>query len=471
MPMDKPDFIALAPAKLMARYRQQLAKVIGRHPMRPGRLYSITLPLPKLDLHLFTGTEAHWFYWGLPEQGCERVGIGKGLPLVFHGKERFRQLSRHFQQLRQAWDRHDPERIAIEPVIFTGFSFIPQGTAARAGFPDAMLFVPSLLLQNIGDLSAITFSAQAQDVPNHEQQLEDWMEALGALFEQSTCPAESGAAKPDLVRLQESPSVEEWNHCFNQFKQDCQAGPLKKVVLARRVRLRAKQRLIPTRLLARLKTLYPESVLFATGQAREALVSASPEYLLRLQGNDLSSDAVAGTLRRDASEVLDRQLGDQLMTDAKARHEHQLVVDDIQDSLAEISQQIHPTPPARLKRLRRLQHLHTRVNARLNPHIDLFDAAERLHPTAAVNGAPAVLASRWLQQHETLGRGWYSGSAGWVAASGDGELAVLIRTALIDGREAELIAGAGITRQSEANSEFAETELKIAAMLEALESI
>jgi hypothetical protein len=83
MPMDKPDFIALAPAKLMARYRQQLAKVIARHPMRPGRLYSITLPLPKLDLHLFTGTEAHWFYWGLPEQGCERVGIGKGCHSFF----------------------------------------------------------------------------------------------------------------------------------------------------------------------------------------------------------------------------------------------------------------------------------------------------------------------------------------------------------------------------------------------------
>jgi isochorismate synthase EntC len=97
--------------------------------------------------------------------------------------------------------------------------------------------------------------------------------------------------------------------------------------------------------------------------------------------------------------------------------------------------------------------------------LDLVDA---LHPTPAVGGVPTASALDWIATHEPAPRGWYAGPVGWFDAAGDGEFAVALRSGLLVGNRAYVYAGAGIVAESDADAEYAETDLKQRALLGAL---
>jgi isochorismate synthase EntC len=95
----------------------------------------------------------------------------------------------------------------------------------------------------------------------------------------------------------------------------------------------------------------------------------------------------------------------------------------------------------------------------------LLTLVEALHPTPAVGGVPRDEALATIAAAEGFDRGWYAGGVGWADASGDGEVALALRCALLRHDEATLYAGAGIVTGSDAAAEAAETDLKLAAML------
>jgi menaquinone-specific isochorismate synthase len=158
-----------------------------------------------------------------------------------------------------------------------------------------------------------------------------------------------------------------------------------------------------------------------------------------------------------------------LLNCRKAQHEHALVVESIQSALAPLCRELALPDSPEVVKLRNLQHLWTGIKGTLRSGVSLLDAARRLHPTPAVAGTPTDRACQWLQDHETLARGWYSGIVGWLQADGEGELSVLLRCAVLQGRSAELFAGAGIVSDSDPQAELQETEMKLRAMLEAMQ--
>ena len=83
-------------------------------------------------------------------------------------------------------------------------------------------------------------------------------------------------------------------------------------------------------------------------------------------------------------------------------------------------------------------------------------------------GAPRSKALAWLREHEALARGWYAGAVGVVDAQGEGEFCTALRSALLQGGEARLFAGAGIVAGSEPRSELRETRLKLRSLLDPL---
>ena len=93
---------------------------------------------------------------------------------------------------------------------------------------------------------------------------------------------------------------------------------------------------------------------------------------------------------------------------------------------------------------------------------------EALHPTPAVGGFPGAEAAAWLDREEPCGRGWYASPVGWFDGYGNGQFAVAIRSALIEGERAWAYAGAGVVRGSEPAAELAETRVKLGVMREAL---
>jgi salicylate biosynthesis isochorismate synthase/menaquinone-specific isochorismate synthase len=116
-------------------------------------------------------------------------------------------------------------------------------------------------------------------------------------------------------------------------------------------------------------------------------------------------------------------------------------------------------------RVANIQHLGTPIRAQLAAPLGAIELAGILHPTPAVGGEPGEVAARLIPALEGFDRGWYAGTVGWTDASGDGELCVALRCALLRGRLARLYAGCGIVWDSEPAAELAESEVKLEALL------
>jgi salicylate biosynthesis isochorismate synthase/menaquinone-specific isochorismate synthase len=243
------------------------------------------------------------------------------------------------------------------------------------------------------------------------------------------------------------------------------AGELEKIVLAREVQIHAPSDYDPAALFGVLRREFPSCFVFCAGRGDAALIAASPELLVRRQGQRVSTIALAGSTRRSADPAVDDHLGEQLLRDASYREEHAIVARRIERTLRPHSVWVTAAPEPELVRMANIQHLGTPIRAQLAAPMDALELAGLMHPTPAVGGEPLAQAAPLIPALEGLDRGWYAGPVGWTDASGDGEFCVALRCALLRGNVARCYAGNGIVRDSEPASELAETEIKLQALL------
>ncbi|MDZ7682556.1 MAG: chorismate-binding protein [Fodinibius sp.] len=122
-----------------------------------------------------------------------------------------------------------------------------------------------------------------------------------------------------------------------------------------------------------------------------------------------------------------------------------------------------------VKKLSNVQHLYTPIRVQLKEQVTMLDVIEQLHPTPAVGGYPWGDAAHHIDELEQFDRGWYAGPVGWFNVNGDGEFAVGIRSGLFTKNKAHFFAGCGIVADSDPQSEWEETNLKLKPMLSALQ--
>lgn len=247
------------------------------------------------------------------------------------------------------------------------------------------------------------------------------------------------------------------------------AGELTKIVLARAQDVRAEEPLHPLEMLNGLRERFPDCYAFSCAAGSgPSFIGASPERLVRVSRQVIETEALAGSTRRGASASEDAALAGELLRSDKDRREQQEVLDDIVTRLKPLGLKLeHPESP-QLRRLANVQHLHTPIRADLPDGVRVLDVLGALHPTPAVGGSPRSAALMRIRALEGFPRGLYAGAIGWLNARGGGEFFVGIRSALVEGARARVYAGAGIVAGSTPEKEFAETELKFKAMLDAL---
>ncbi len=252
---------------------------------------------------------------------------------------------------------------------------------------------------------------------------------------------------------------------------------LTKVVLSHAVTVRPDRPLRPAAILRELRREHPGCFLFAVRPEPGAPVflGASPERLARVEGQPAGaarrvlSGALAGSAPRGATAEEDEALGRRLLESAKDREEHEIVGDMIAEALGPLCHRVDRRPAPVLEKLATVQHLYTPISGELRPGRGVLDAVAALHPTPAVGGMPrdrALSAIRKLERHP---RGLYAGVVGWAAPDGTGDSAVAIRSGRVDEESAAVFAGGGIVRTSDPDVEVAETRLKLAAVLGAME--
>jgi menaquinone-specific isochorismate synthase len=277
----------------------------------------------------------------------------------------------------------------------------------------------------------------------------------------------NGHARPadTVVGRREVPGRTTWTESVRRILATIDSGHVRKVVLARQLVVEAGGRFDRRVILDRLRRSHPSCFTYAAGD----FVGASPELLIRRRGNEVASCPMAGTVRRGATPEEDEALVAGLRRSVKEAEEHRLLVDAVVSALAPVCAGPPRAGEPDVVRFPTVSHLATRVSGVLrDPAPTALSLAGRLHPTPAVGGLPRSEALAAIADLEGFDRGLYAGPVGWVDANGDGEWAVALRGAQLDGPRARLIAGAGIVAGSDPDAEWAETEAKLRPMLAAV---
>lgn len=269
---------------------------------------------------------------------------------------------------------------------------------------------------------------------------------------------------PDCFSLVSQRSHQEWSDVVADAVAEIRDGRFVKVVLAREIRVEANRDFLPADILRRLHTLYPACMLFSTGE----FLGASPELLVSRHGDQIHSHPLAGTVARSGDPDADTLLTDALLASPKERQEHRLVVDEVAAALRPVCRHLDVPGTPSIVPLRNVSHLGTFIDGQLVADVSALDLVRRLHPTPAVAGTPTEAAVSYLLRNEGFDRGCYAGPVGWMDRHGDGEWAVAVRSAEVRGNIARLFAGVGVVADSDPETELAETQLKLQALLAAV---
>jgi menaquinone-specific isochorismate synthase len=381
------------------------------------------------------------------------VGWGEAARAEFGGAERFSRAQRWWASWLADADVHDEVTLpGSGAVAFASFAFDPTPGASVIVVPRAV----------VGRRDGVTWLTVVAGSPREARHAVD--ETLAALSHPAAVPE-----PPHGVAYAEgSLSVPAWQSAVTEAVRRIDDGELDKVVLARDVVVTADAPIDQRHLLVRLAARYPSCWTFSV----DGLVGSTPEMLVRRIGDDVTSRVLAGTMRRSSNDDKDASLASALLDSAKDHAEHEYAVQSVALALAAHCTDLDVPPTPRLLRLANVQHLATDVSGVLADGSPVLALAASLHPTAAVCGTPTERAFAVIRELEGMERGRYAGPVGWVDAHGDGEFGIALRCAAVegDGSRLRLYAGCGLVAGSDADAELAESQAKLVAMRDALES-
>jgi len=220
-----------------------------------------------------------------------------------------------------------------------------------------------------------------------------------------------------------------------------------------------------------VRVINPSPYLFHLAMGDHSLVGASPEMLVRVEGDYIQTLPIAGTRRRGACEAADQALAEELLADPKECAEHEMLVDLGRNDLGRVSRfgTVALAEHRVIQRFSHVMHMVSRVVGRLREGADALDALYACFPAGTVSGAPKVRAMKIIEEEELAARGVYAGAVGYLDYRGDLDTCIAIRTVVIHQGTAHIQAGAGIVYDSIPEHEFEETRSKAGALLQAIQ--
>ncbi len=382
--------------------------------------------------------------------GFEMGGVGVAWRFAAGGPERFERLRNGLTLARLP----DAVRLAV------GYSYASDGPRSEEweGFDPAVLVLPQLAVIREGGKTRVIAALPAGA-------------SMKRLIEvMLTHDVEPEPLYPDAGdhSVESRPPSSQWREEVAEAVAGIRAGAMQKVVLARSVAVSTQAPIDGFDLLHHLERQHPQCYPYGWQVGGASFIGASPELLVQRRGMAVRTNPLAGTDRRGTGDDEDRAVGAALMSSAKNRDEHSLVIEDVARRLRTVTSELHVPPSPSLRRIATVQHLSTEITGTLAAPHHLLDLVALLHPTPAVGGTPRADATAFIEKAEGIDRGWYSGGVGWLTPGGDGDVAIALRCGLIRDSTALVYAGNGIVANSDPDEELAETRLKLRPLLDLL---
>jgi len=281
-------------------------------------------------------------------------------------------------------------------------------------------------------------------------------------------------ALPAPVAVPPEPAVSEFTEpgfieVVERAKRYIVDGDIMQVVLSQRTRQPFPAP--PLSLYRALRATNPSPYMFLFDFDDFHIVGASPEILVRLEGDTVTVRPIAGTRPRGADRARDEALATELLADPKERAEHVMLVDLGRNDVGRVAAtgSVHVTEQMAIERYSHVMHIVSNVEGRLREGEDAFSVLRACFPAGTLSGAPKVRAMEIIDELEPTRRGIYGGAVGYLGFHGDMDVAIAIRTAVLRDGQLYVQAGAGIVADSDPPSEWRETQNKARAVLRAAE--
>lgn len=259
---------------------------------------------------------------------------------------------------------------------------------------------------------------------------------------------------PSLLSRSDLPSFTEWQ---DQLLTCSKSKNLKKIVLGRRSTFTFSHPLDPFLLLKKQE----KGTLFALQLSKQnAFFGASPEMLYVREKDQIFSEALAGTFPRGKTAQEDEHLKKALLANEKENREFDYVSQFVFSTLSSLCGTLHKDPKRSVMQTPNLHHLHHKFQGILKHPYSDKKILQALHPTPALGGEPREVALQEILRLEPFDRGLYGAPIGYLSKERS-EMAVGIRSGLIDGLLLHLFAAAGIVAGSDPKKEWEELEQKI----------
>ena len=356
------------------------------------------------------------------------------------------------------------------------FEEIPDRHSREGGIPDALFLLfesvvafdhvrQCLLLLTCADLSTGGEEREAEAALSRLDRLEEFLSVPAT----GTARRDPGDARDSGSRFTPSMPKETFLGAVEAAREAILAGEIYQVVLSQR--WEGLLGVDPFEVYRALRRLNPSPYLFYLETREAAVFGASPEMLVRCRGRTAETRPIAGTIRRGKTPDEDAALAARLLTDPKERAEHVMLVDLGRNDLGRVCEigSVRVTRYAEVERYSHVQHLVSEVRGTLMAGKTATDALAACFPAGTLTGAPKIRAMELIDELEGSRRGIYGGAVGYLDCAGNLDMAIAIRTAVVEKGVCRIQAGAGIVADSVPENEYREAESKAEALFRAVE--
>ena len=410
---------------------------------------------------------------------------GKNVEVIEGRKKRVRESNDPLNDLERLLHRHRFVAVPGLPRMTGGavglvsyemvrfFEKLPKLKKQGLDVPDLYFIIPKVLLVLDGFEQSLKILYDARidkgtslkkEYGKGRRLIEKVARTLHTSLGRENRPRSAPRWKASMTREAHADGVE-------KIREYIVAGDITQAVFS--IRFQAESKIDDLDLYRALRRINPSPYMFHLKFPDLSLVGASPETMVRLEDGEMTLRPIAGTRRRGATEEEDRVLGEELLADQKERAEHIMLVDLGRNDLGRVAESgtVKVDELMKVERYSHVMHIVSNVRARLELGKDAFDLLRATFPAGTLSGSPKIRAMEIIEEMEPVHRSFYGGCVGYFSFSGNMEMAITIRSALLKDGTVTVQAGGGIVADSVPESEYQEVVNKSKAVLRAIEMV
>jgi anthranilate synthase component 1 len=355
------------------------------------------------------------------------------------------------------------------------FEHLPTAKPAVINAWDAYFLITDtiLIFDNVRQKIMVVSNAHLDGAVSPDAAYAEAIGKIDALIAKlkSPLPPPSPSSAGGKVAFAPNMTREAFEEAVRATKEYIRAGDIFQLVLSQR--FTGELTVEPLDIYRVLRTLNPSPYMFFLRLDETLVLGASPEVMVRKEGDMVELRPIAGTRPRGGTPEEDLAMEQEMLADPKERAEHVMLVDLGRNDLGRVctTGSVRVTELMVVERYSHVMHIVSNVQGELTPGQDAFDLVRATFPAGTLSGAPKVRAMQIIDELEPVRREIYGGAVGYFSFSGNMDLAIAIRTLVVKDGKVHLQAGAGIVADSDPAAEYQESVNKAMAVVKAIEAV